>query len=261
MSTAVSVAFSAGPSEVTAHHHNFHQILFVTGGTARLTVSGREYALAADTLVLISRFEPHAVEGESDDYRRYVLEIPPDTAGDPLLLSVLTNRPAQFCHAVDLTGRAEEMRAIFPRMAAEYAADRPRREAMLGLMFQEFLVTLWRTCQELYPVLRQEEIALVEQIKARFEADCRGPYTLAGLAADCRYSPSHLSHLFRRVSGRSVMGYLLDCRIAAAKALLTAGDADVGEVAAQCGFDDHSNFSRAFRAAVGCSPSEFRKRF
>ena len=72
-------------------------------------------------------------------------------------------------------------------------------------------------------------------------------------------SPSHMSHLFKKITGRSVMGYLLDCRMAKAKQLLTHTDDTIAEIVEKIGFADSSNFSRTFKAVTGKTPRDFRR--
>ena len=45
-----------------------------------------------------------------------------------------------------------------------------------------------------------------------------------------------------------------------ARELLLDLDMPIGEVAAECGYDDPLYFSRVFRRTVGVSPSEYRRR-
>jgi AraC-like DNA-binding protein len=41
--------------------------------------------------------------------------------------------------------------------------------------------------------------------------------------------------------------------------LLLESDASIAEIALNCGFADHSAFTRAFRAVTSYSPSEYRR--
>ena len=45
-----------------------------------------------------------------------------------------------------------------------------------------------------------------------------------------------------------------------ARRLLIGTNYTIGAIAARCGYENIYYFSRAFRKAVGCSPSEFRER-
>ena len=98
-------------------------------------------------------------------------------------------------------------------------------------------------------------------IQKSFEQDCSRLYTLEELARQYSISPSSLSHQFKKLTGASVMGYLLSCRMASAKHYLTATNAGIAEIVEKCGFSDSSNFSRTFKKRNGISPTEFRNRY
>lgn len=53
--------------------------------------------------------------------------------------------------------------------------------------------------------------------------------------------------------------WLLNKRLERSAKLLSNLDAHITEVAFDCGFEDVSHFSRAFKQRFGCPPSEFRK--
>ncbi len=82
---------------------------------------------------------------------------------------------------------------------------------------------------------------------------------VADVARHLFVSASHLRREFRRRTGRTVMSYLNEMRIAAAKSLLETS-LPVARVAKLVGFADPLYFSRVFRHQVGQSPSRFRAR-
>lgn len=92
-------------------------------------------------------------------------------------------------------------------------------------------------------------------INERYEA----PITLDVICADLHISKYHLCHLFKKVTGVSIMDYLLKTRIAAAKELLLSGDMSVGAIAAACGFSSTAYFCQAFKRHTGRSAQQFRK--
>ncbi len=74
------------------------------------------------------------------------------------------------------------------------------------------------------------------------------------------YHPSYLSRRFRAVTGQSFSEYLRDLRLRKAEKLLTEDDMNVTAIAAAAGYTSYMYFARVFRRAVGCTPTEFRKK-
>ncbi len=82
---------------------------------------------------------------------------------------------------------------------------------------------------------------------------------ISQVAADLGISEGHLSHVFKKETGRTLGSYIADYRIQKAKELLRDCRSKVYEVAEQVGYRDITYFSAAFKKAVGVSPSEFQK--
>ena len=82
--------------------------------------------------------------------------------------------------------------------------------------------------------------------------------TIGELSHLFNMSESALSHEFRKYTNKSVYDYILYKRIIMAKELLYK-DMSLTEIAFNCGFNDYSNFLRAFRKINGKSPREYRK--
>lgn len=72
-------------------------------------------------------------------------------------------------------------------------------------------------------------------------------------------TPGAFSRFFRRATGRTYKCYMNEMRLGSASRLLLETDHTVGEIAFAAGFGSLSNFNRAFLAARGMSPREFRR--
>ena len=81
---------------------------------------------------------------------------------------------------------------------------------------------------------------------------------VADIAAAIGISQFHFSRAFRQTTGMAPYCYLLARRVEAAKSLLISGETPLAEVAAQCGFQSGSQFSRMFKRATGATPSSYR---
>ncbi len=85
--------------------------------------------------------------------------------------------------------------------------------------------------------------------------------SLAEVAAAVGLSPSHLSCLFRQVTGRSLHQTLIDIRLRRAEALPEQPGQTIEQIAALTGWSNQLYFSAAFRRRYGRPPSAVRDRF
>jgi AraC-like DNA-binding protein len=93
----------------------------------------------------------------------------------------------------------------------------------------------------------------------RFEKNLSEPTTPADLAGWSGLPPARFARLIKKFFGLTPSQYITKGRIAAASGLLRETRRSVAEIAALCGFADHSSFTRAFRKVAGVSPTEFRE--
>lgn len=85
-------------------------------------------------------------------------------------------------------------------------------------------------------------------------------FTLADLAKAACTSPFHLSRIFSRHTGRTLMNFVLELRVAKAKELLGDAALSITEVAEATGFASPAYFADCFKKLTGCSPSSYKKR-
>ncbi len=264
-SSILSVSFAHRQSHLSAHFHDCHQILFITQGSAAIALGNAVHTAQAGDLVIFSRFEQHAVTSRSCDYQRYVLQIAPQcpqlSPESQRLFSILANRPVGFSNILPTKQHGPAVQQLMERMYCEHTSGGLLSQDLLDLLVQELLILICRLCPEVFSAFAQDRMDIVYQLQRRFEQEYAAPVSLSSLAEDYGLSASHLSHLFKKVTGSSVMGYLLSCRIAAAKKLLAETTMGIGQIVERCGFSDCSNFSRTFRQLCGCSPSQFRSRY
>jgi len=81
----------------------------------------------------------------------------------------------------------------------------------------------------------------------------------SALAKKAGMSAARFARVIKRVHGISPMQLITKTRITAGCRMLHESDASVAEIALECGFSDHSAFTRAFRAVTGMSPTQHRR--
>lgn len=242
----------------SSHYHDCHQLILIVGGEIEFTLDGVTDRAASGDLLIVSRYEAHSVRVLSGTYRRYVLRISPQAGGiENRVYSLLLNRPQGFHNAIRVADRLSDYESVFRRLLAENSCEDDFAEDMRQLLIHELLIMVHRRLSATQ-LTQDRHASTVYAIQRLFESRFHESYTLEQLAAEYTISVSSLSHQFKKLTGFSVMEYLLSCRMAAAKTYLTKTSLSIGEIVETCGFSDCSNFCRTFRQLNGCSPSAFR---
>jgi len=96
-----------------------------------------------------------------------------------------------------------------------------------------------------------------EYINAHYSEEIR----LEDCAAMVGMSPSAFSRFFKQHTGRTLMDYIIDIRLGNAARLLVDTSEGISEISFACGFNNLSNFNRAFKARRGYTPRDFRTLF
>ncbi|WP_168120531.1 response regulator [Paenibacillus sp. HB172176] len=84
--------------------------------------------------------------------------------------------------------------------------------------------------------------------------------TVSDYANQVHLSPSYYANLFKKVTGQSVIQFVLQERMEEAKKLLLEG-MTVHEVASSVGYEERAYFSEVFKKQLGQTPTEFRQAY
>jgi transcriptional regulator GlxA family with amidase domain len=87
------------------------------------------------------------------------------------------------------------------------------------------------------------------------------PHTMSSLAQRLNMSARNLSRVFSKECGVSLMAFLNDARIDAARRYLESTDHAVSVIARRCGFESADTLRRTFSKRLHISPMEYRQRF
>lgn len=85
--------------------------------------------------------------------------------------------------------------------------------------------------------------------------------TLESIAESFYISKSHLSRLFKQLTGESFSDYLRKVRLVKACALLVDTDTTVDAIMKLCGMRDATSFYKAFGEYTGLTPNQYRKEY
>ena len=108
------------------------------------------------------------------------------------------------------------------------------------------------------PIAPQDIPAGVAAALARLETSYAEPLTPTTLARIAQLPAARFARIIKRIFGITPIQLISKTRIAAASRLLCDTGHSISEIALECGFYDHSAFTRAFRALTSVTPTQFR---
>lgn len=258
--------YNESPPFVEFHQHPFYEIFFFLSGNVTYTIEGKSYKLRPGDILLTNSSDIHRPEihpGKS--YERIVIWLSDDFFG----------------HLRDFYG--EDLSACFTDAASkDYRLVRPDSQSILRLKtlctqiskakcstelgsaalasayLTEFLVQVSRAYYDTpdsvkYDVTENEKI---NQIVLYINENLSEDLSLSSLENKFYMSRYYMSRQFKQFTGLSLYQYIIKKRLIAARNLLRNGSS-VMDACMQCGFNDYSNFLKAFKREFGKNPSNY----
>lgn len=174
---------------------------------------------------------------------------------DPAIAGALDQLPD---HTVlpDLT----ELTELFQRILGLDLRNFPEQQSLMYIYTYQFLFqiiseTRSTSISNAHYAHRQT----MHQIESYIREHLYENLDLQVLAAKANLSAVYFHKLFSAHAGMTPAAFVLNCRIAAAKALLKAGDLPVSDISSRCGFTSQSYFNYKFKEVTGETPLQYRK--
>jgi len=237
------------------HVHDGYVIGMIMAGAQRYRYRGAEHLAGSGTLVLINPDELHTGHKGTENgwlYRAFY----PDSGQITSLLAELelpTHHLPAFGATLyrdqDLVNGFCQLHRLLESPATALQQQTVWRELVLSLLQRHAAVP-----DADKPGKEHRAVSLAKELLL---AQLAAPPSLEALAAAVNLSPFHFARVFRRATGMPPHTWLMQQRIARARALLQSGCLPL-EVAMQLGFADQSHLSRQFKQVYGVGPGAYR---
>lgn len=234
--------------------HTFAKLLYVFEGRGRLLTPKGAYSLNPGRLAMVPSGQQHRI-ADDQPLSLYVLCL-----RDSVLSSTATEATCRSAAHPALSDLAERS---FCEMLYEQTTRHPGWESIVtGLA-----LTLWgawvraqkgrkessRRFQAGSSHHRME--AYIEELRQSFYRE----ETLETAASRCGLGVRRFTQIFRELTGKSWLSFVRELRLTHARRLLHATSRSIVSICFECGFEDLSNFYRAFRKSCGMSPQQWRE--
>lgn len=249
------------------HYHEFDKLVLLLSGRVTYHIEGKSYPLQPLDVLLVSRNLIHLPVVEAGtDYERMVLWIGRDfmsrySVPEADLTDCFRLTAQRGVHLYRPRGEERERwRALFERVEAAEKEGGFAARLLADTCVLQLLIQLNRAvgAAEQAPdtsVYRFDP--KMEDVTRYIMAHLGEELTIDRLAGAFFLSRYYLMHRFKEVYGCSVHQYIRQKRLQQAAEAIRR-DVPVLKAAEDAGFGDYSVFLRAFRAAYGKSPREWK---
>ena len=250
-----------GRTSLTRHRHTDDgtlEIIQILDGEGSVLIQDKTYALFPGMLFFIDAADVHFLNPQNEaSYRRNKLIVDKATlhraleaVGDTELLNVFRSENGG-CFIPEQT-QLEQIDEVFRSVCTT-----PQSSGTATLYAVVQLIQLALPRLQTVPSESDARISAILQFIRQHYAE---PLSVESIAEQVMMSKFHLCHLFRTHTGMTVMQYLNEQRLHAARSMLSRTTRPVVEIALACGFGSSSHFSTVFRSREGLTPREYRQR-
>lgn len=241
------------------------------------TLRDREYDIQPGDVFLFRSNEEHYVTSIDSDHDLECVGLqfspefiwsPSDAIFDMHYMYVFSEQNRSFENLLPRgSAMTARVRKLLHLIEAEFQEKKPEYPLMIKMNLIEILILIIRQypAQDLEQMktrlsVKRDTLARLEAVMEYINNHLSEPMKLDELAAIAKMSPSYFSQLFKSVNGFSTWDYIISRRIDMAQTLLSTTDQSVLDIAFQCGFNNSTNFNRAFKKITSFSPKEYRNR-
>jgi AraC family transcriptional activator of pobA len=265
---------SGGHTPGEAHTHDFLALAYFERGGGSLRLGAREWPVEAGDAYVIAPGEAVGSWAGTSGSRRatgWTVSFPPEVLEEQAPGAFLSWRahPLLFPFVGGAAGGAQRLKVPpeeraswserFSALDLELSRRRDGyREAALAHLTL-LLVELSRLAADVVGDLRLKDEPLLAGVFGFIEERYGEPISLKDVAGAVSLSPGHLTTVVRQKTGRTVLEWIAERRMAEARRLLVETDLSVEEVGRRVGYGDAGYFVRVFRRAHGATPLGWRR--
>ena len=257
-----------------AHSHDFLALAYFERGGGFLRLDNREWPVEDGDAYVISPGEVVGAGVGTSGFRRgkgWTVSFPPEALGSqaPGVFLSWRAHPLLFPFVGGAAGGAQRLKVPLHEQpswserlsALDQELSRRRNgypEAVLAHLTL-LLVELSRLAADVVGDLRLKDEPLLAEVFGFIEERYRERISLKDVARAVSLTPGHLTTVVGRKTGRTVLEWITERRMADARRLLVETDLPVEEVGRRVGYAGAGYFVRSFRRAHGTTPLGWRR--
>ena len=227
------------PDMIRPAGFNYHHLIWVTRGSGIFETGGKTFVLGSGEGIFMRKGVPHSYRGDDYSTMWFTFAMNSSTldfigVGDYLVFRA----PDNLCsEAMQLMAFANGNSNILSRSGAGYT-----------------FIT------EFFSKVLSDKVSISDKVLDILERKYSVPLSLDDIADELGTDKYSLCRIFKSEKNTTVINELFKIRISKAKKFLKISNDSIHEIGLMCGFENSCYFIKRFKEAVGCTPSQYRKR-
>ncbi len=228
----------ATQSRIERHEIKFHELTFLISGEMTYFVNDIKHPMSSGDIIYVpsSSIRQREIGDTTNDYVSINFHSDEHLELDTILKGCINN----------------EVKLLLNYFESAYSSPSTDRNAKLKLTLETLILQITDNLYDSYTSPLSAEI--ISFISSHYTEKI----TLNDISQATFYSAAYCENEFKKTTGKSIINYLIDVRVNAAKKLLAESSMSCARIAAAVGFEDANYFSRIFKKRTGYSPLRYR---
>jgi YesN/AraC family two-component response regulator len=228
----------ATQKQIERHEIKFNELTFLISGEMTYYINDVKHVIKSGDIIYVP----------SGSIRQREIG---DVLNDYLSINFHADNPLEF-ETVLNNCINNEVKLLLNYFETAYSSPSTDRQAKLKLALETLILQITDNLYDSYTSPLSAEI--ISFISSHYTEKI----TLNDISQATFYSAAYCENEFKKTTGKSIINYLIDVRVNAAKKLLAESSMSCARIAAAVGFEDANYFSRIFKKRTGYSPLRYR---
>ena len=236
------------------HWHENIELLFFIRGRGMVTAASSRVEAGPGDIAVINSSYLHMVESIDDEVEYYCLIVKNSFLKE--------NGIAIENHLINALIQNRSAKTLFEKIIHEMSLEKPFYQTQVRAYVLSLMVLICRRFSVLHNGKMPEQLKSTDMIKKvirYIQNNYTKELTISKLAQEVGYSKYYICHIFKEITGYTIINYINYLRCKQAQSLIQSGKYNVGEAAVMCGFENLSYFTKTFKKHMGILPTKTDK--
>ncbi len=243
------------------HDHDFWEFSVCTMGSYEHKINGRQETLIKGDAILLKPGDFHSLKDSSPSASHLDIMIAVDLMKkaceqiSPDLFEYLSkNTPISFpLSNVAIDKITNELRTI------KTSEEQPRVETIKSFLIIEVLDNAYTAVSNKNSFSSKPN--WLNKLLIQMDEPQNIDWTVNDVVKESGFSHAHLSRIFKKETGETLLDYVTDKKMSYARDLLIYSNLSASEIANNLGFSSFSYFNSLFKKHYNCSPGKYRQKY